>query len=79
MTLRRHLPTRPVPGGPGKNSATARRLRSGSDGGFATVGRQIDGQWLPFVIPAGEVELADRAADREPPAPRSDWAEKALG
>src|ERR1022692_9044 len=46
-------------------------------GGFATVGRQIDGQWLPFVLPAGEVALQiGPAASRQA---AQHWAEKALG
>ena len=45
--------------------------------GFATVGRQIDGQWLPFVIPAGEVDIQIGPAASRQAAQR--WAEKALG
>jgi hypothetical protein len=46
-------------------------------GGFATVGRQVDGQWLPFVIPAGGVDLQIGPAASRQAAQR--WAENELG
>lgn len=47
------------------------------DGGFAAVGRQVDGQWLPFAIPAGEVNLRIGQPTASCGAAQR-WAERAL-